>query len=75
MGEVETGWMIELQSNDGAKWWTAVEVDGLVFSRDPNKGVRFSRKEDAELVIQAMRDREEHQYWDEAYATDHMWCP
>ncbi len=67
---VETGWLIELQTNDGAKWWTAADP---MFTRDSWQAVRFSRREDAERVIGMFRDINDHQFWDEAYATDHMW--
>jgi hypothetical protein len=60
MSDVEEAWMIE---DAGGAWWTG---DG--WSRDPNAGIRFARKVDAERVVAALAIGS-------ATATGHMWCP
>ncbi len=47
----DRGWMIEIDGtvNSGRTvWWTG---RAWSFSPDPNKGVRFCRKQDAEAVL------------------------
>lgn len=62
----EYAWMIERRSvigNESAPplWW-----DGRDFSPDPNAGIRFARKEDAQKVIDT------HGLM-HSTATDHGW--
>lgn len=59
-------WMIERRSEAGNEssaplWW-----DGRDFSPDPNSGVRFARKEDADTVART------HGF-QHVTATDHVW--
>jgi hypothetical protein len=74
----ETGWMIEAtqaqceqHSINAPAWWAGVDphIDE-VFSSDPNEGVRFSRKEDAEKVIRGWGYTLENPW---VKATDHRW--
>lgn len=52
----EAGWMIEC-SHGFTGWWDGRIIQGMVdcrfFNTDPNKGVRFARREDAERVIKS----------------------
>ena len=61
----ETAWLIEITTNEGAKWFSPQRN----FTNDPNNVIRFSRKCDAEAVI-AILGLEQL----DAFATDHMWC-
>jgi hypothetical protein len=76
-GAPETAWMIE---RDG-KWWAPIcsyfgvdhAEDGkaawnLNWNSDPNKGLRYARKADAEAAIK-------EQQWQTARATAHIWLP
>lgn len=59
-------WMIERRAEIGNEssaplWW-----DSCKFSPDPNQGIRFARKEDADKVIAAMG-------FMHTIATDHKW--
>jgi len=64
----ETGWLIEFSQRVSAQpCWYGKTDDGLGQTTDPNKALRFARKEDAETVIADIG-------WTEARATDHMWC-
>jgi hypothetical protein len=59
----ETAWLVELQDN-GAKW--AGFVDGKPeWTTDPNRALRFARKEDADNF---------KAFWCEtAISSEHMW--
>ncbi len=58
----ETAWLIEKQQNGGAIWYGVND-----WTNDPSNVVRFSRKQDAEAVINnwGMTD---------CIVTEHMWC-
>lgn len=60
----ETGWMIEFR-DPAPRWW-----DGVRFTSDPNKGVRFVRREDAERATLAVGD----EWRDDAIVTEHVWA-
>jgi len=59
----ETGWLIEIATDEGAKW---LHHD-FGFSNDPEKAIRFCRKQDAEALMR----------WGlggiECVATEHTW--
>ena len=64
----ETGWLIEFSQRVSVQpTWYGKTDDGLGQTTDSLKAVRFSRKEDAEAVIEDMG-------WTEATASEHMWC-
>jgi hypothetical protein len=66
--KAETGWLIEFSQRVSARpCWYGKTDDGLGQATDPNKALRFARKEDAEMVIEDFG-------WTEARATEHMWC-
>ena len=50
-GYEESGWLIELPTSTGPKWWTAETMTGR-WESDSTLAVRFSRKQDAEAVIE-----------------------
>lgn len=60
----EVAWLVELNEDGGAKW--AGFVDGKPeWTTDPNRALRFARKEDADNF---------KAFWCEtAISTDHMW--
>ena len=67
----ETGWLVEM--NDvGPKYYSFSERDPDDpwggFQRDPNKAIRFARKEDAEAMIAAFGWTPGH-----VYAAEHIW--
>ncbi len=59
----ELGWLIEMQFGDGLLWWSGCFDDDGTYPpsrliarmvNDVNKAVRFSRREDAQRVLDAM---------------------
>ena len=89
--EPESAWMIECKECFTG-WWDGRVHGGMIdcrfFDKDPNKGVRFARKEDAERVIAACghscQIATNHMWFDRArviaecghscqIATDHQW--
>ena len=62
----ETAWLVEISEDGGAKW--AGFVDGKPeWTTDPNRALRFARKEDADNF---------KAFWCEtATSTSHMWLP
>lgn len=65
----ETAWLIELnQSVSHTPAWYGETVEGMLgVTTDSLKAVRFSRKQDAEAVMQDIG-------WTEAFVSEHMWC-
>jgi hypothetical protein len=62
----DVAWMIEC-GNGFTGWWTGREPpDCRFFDKDPNKGVRFATKEEAEQVIKTRGNSC-------MIATDHLW--
>ena len=60
----ETGWMLEKQDK-GNNWFIGV-VDGMLgWTTDPNKGLRLSRREDAEAIATICDDAER--------ISEHLW--
>lgn len=59
----ETGWLIEKQFCGQPHWWGERER-----TTDSLRAARFSRKQDAEMIIRAVDLAD-------AFATEHMWCP
>jgi hypothetical protein len=60
----ETGWMLE-KSVNGANWFIGV-IDGILgWTTDPNKGLRLSRREDAEAIATICEDAEK--------ISEHLW--
>lgn len=62
----ENGWLIESAFNGfSPSWWGGIpEGRGQSFTTDPNKAVRFCRKEDAEAVAKHMHM---------VIVTEHQW--
>lgn len=62
----ETAWLVEINEDGGAKW--AGFVDGKPeWTTDPNRALRFARKEDADNF---------KAFWcATATSTSHMWLP
>jgi hypothetical protein len=47
----ESGWLIEIKISDGPQWIYSISEKGaLLFTRDSNRAIRFSRKCDAEIM-------------------------
>ncbi len=65
-GYEESGWLIELPTSTGPKWWTAETMTGR-WESDSTLAVRFSRKQDAEAVIEALM-------LTGTKATEHLWA-
>jgi hypothetical protein len=62
----ETAWLIEMTVNGVPNCWGP--IDGtLDFTPDHNTAIRFSRKQDAQAVI-------DDYGWTEVRAVEHMWC-
>lgn len=59
----ETAWLVELQ-DDGAKW-VGVEDKKFIWTTDPNKVIRFARKEDADSFKSV--------FCETAISSEHMW--
>ena len=69
----ETGWLIEWQAPDGARWLTVekcYDFSKTIFEKDAGAALRFSRREDAESFIDLNRRDLPAGVW----ASDHMWC-
>lgn len=63
----EFAWLIEFrQGVTGKPCWYGAAEEGLGIVEDVNKALRFSRKWDAEQVIEEMA-------WTEAFACEHGW--
>jgi len=64
----ETGWLIELRGLT-PKWYGRVEGDDslLGWTTDSLSALRFSRREDAQVVIDDIG-------WTRAFPSEHMWC-
>jgi hypothetical protein len=67
-GEGERAWMIEFRDPVTARpmWWM-----GHGFAANPNRGIRFVRREDAVNAVIAVGD----QFRDDALVTEHVWTP
>lgn len=65
----ESGWMIEAKIYGEPWWWCAVGIGAAYnhFTSDSYRGIRFSRKIDAERVISAMFSAAD------VIATEHAW--
>lgn len=61
----ETGWLIELPTGSGAKWYT---VNGN-FTNDPSESLRFARKVDVDAAIPLLGLQELG-----VISTEHLWC-
>lgn len=67
----ETAWLIEIATPEGAAWL----APNAKFTNDPNNVIRFSRKCDAEAVIEMLGlDEFFTDIPQSAFATEHMWC-
>ena len=47
---IETGWLIEKTDENGKPFWLTVKNELFDWTDDPNKPIRFCRREDAEMV-------------------------
>lgn len=68
----QSAWLIEFKpsvSRTPVYWGrTDCSEDGVLgMTPDHDAALRFTRKQDAEAVI-------EHYGWTEAFASEHMWC-
>ncbi len=67
---MEIGWLIEKeQQYYGVFGGSKMGTGALGRTCDPNAAIRFSRKEDAEAVIAALKG-----FWKNAAAVEHGWC-
>ncbi len=70
MQKPTTGWLIERRFNDNIVWWRSDLIEERDWTDDASQAVRFSRQQDAELVIRSGILRT---FWLGAFATEHMW--
>lgn len=65
-GPIETAWLVEAKSSVfRAPHYFQLEYDND-WTPDANKALRFSRRQDAETMI-------EHHGWTDAFASEHIW--
>jgi hypothetical protein len=68
--------MIEAKINDRPQWFYSIgEKGSLNFSVESNRGIRFARKQEAELFIESLRNFCKMIFANcpEITATDHQW--
>jgi len=65
---METAWLIEFKQSASQRpaWYGADDTEGLGMVTNANDAIRFSRKIDAEKVIEGIG-------WTEAFAVEHVW--
>ena len=63
----ETGWLIEFSVGKGIPTYYGKTDDGLGQTNDHLAAVRFSRREDAQAVIDDIG-------WTDATPVEHLWC-
>lgn len=69
MKDSSTGWLIEHWNSNGGIYlseWFDIKLEDALWTKESNQALRFSRKEDAEAVINYFG-------WTEAMPTEHQW--